>query len=100
MLNDFFGEKINKENLLNIIGINDTPTNDMLSKPEEYGDYFAWGETEPYYTAGHSQDNPCSNWKTGKTGYNLDSYFDSNYAKYTTDKKTQLDPEDDAAHVN
>lgn len=70
------------------------------TKPEDYGDYFAWGETEPYYTEGHSLDNPCTNWKAGKTGYNLDSYFDSNFAKYATDKKTQLDPEDDAAHVN
>lgn len=70
------------------------------TKPEEYGDYFAWGETEPYYTEGHSQDNPCTNWKTEKTGYNWDSYFDSNITKYATDKKTQLDPKDDAAHVN
>ena len=43
--------------------------------PEEYGDYFAWGETEPYYTAGHSQDNPCRDWKDGKAaGYNWESY--------------------------
>ena len=31
------------------------------TQPEEYGDYFAWGGTEPYYTAGYSQDDPCSN---------------------------------------
>lgn len=42
--------------------------------PEDYGDYFAWGETEPYYQVGHSQDNPCESWKTGKTGYNWASY--------------------------
>ena len=42
--------------------------------PEGYGDYYAWGETEPYYTAGHSQDSPCTNWRSGKTGYNTDSY--------------------------
>lgn len=82
------------------------------NKPEEYGDYFAWGETEPHYTEGHSQDNPCSNWKTSKSGYNWASYkwckgSDSSQTKYctsssygTVDNKTVLDPEDDAAHVN
>lgn len=53
------------------------------SKPEEYGDYFAWGETKPkdYYS-----------W----------SYFDSdNVKKYsTTNNKDVLDLEDDAAYVN
>ena len=81
------------------------------SAPEESGDYFAWGETAPYYTAGHSQDNPCSNWKDGKTGYNWESYglMESSIAltKYNTigangdiDNKTVLDPADDAATVN
>ena len=82
------------------------------SSPEEYGDYFAWGETEPYYTAGHSQDNPCSNWENNKTGYNWASYkwcngsYDTQ-TKYCTnssygnvDNNTVLDPEDDAAAVN
>ena len=83
------------------------------SKPEEYGDYFAWGETEPYYN-GDSQ-NPTS-WKSGKSrGYWWSSYkycFDSDntMTKYCdnssygyngfTDSKTVLDSEDDAAHVN
>ncbi len=79
---------------------------------EEYGDYFAWGETEPYYTEGHSQDNPCSNWKTGKTGYNWASYkwcngSSTTQTKYctsssygTVDDKTVLELDDDAAHVN
>ncbi len=73
------------------------------TKPEEYGDYFAWGETEPksYYW-----------WDTYKffaSGYWLDdnikvnkycsesSYWDS---EDPMDYKTVLDPEDDAAHVN
>lgn len=83
------------------------------SKPEEYGDYFAWGETEPYYAEGHSQDNPCSNWKTGKTaGYDWASYkwcngsnktqtkYCTNSSYGTVDNKTVLDIADDAAHVN
>lgn len=52
------------------------------SSPEEYGDYFAWGETQP------------------KSVYSSDTYFDSNNNKYSTSKKTTLDLEDDAAHVN
>lgn len=82
------------------------------TNPEDYGDYFAWGETEPYYTEGHSKDNPCSNWKTGKTGYNWASYkwcngSEDTLTKYnsksdfgTVDNKTVLEPEDDAARQN
>ena len=76
------------------------------SKPEEYGDYYAWGEIDPYYS---SQD-PLT-WKDGKTGYNWDSYkwcngSSSTLTKYNTDSsrgnvdnKTVLEPEDDVAHV-
>ena len=40
------------------------------SSPEEYGDYYAWGETEPYYS---SQDPLI--WKEGKyVGYYWPSY--------------------------
>ena len=70
--------------------------------PEESGDYFAWGETEPYY---NSLDPLI--WKTGKdlSGYAWGSYFDTDdngktFKKYTTDKKTVLDAEDDAAAAN
>ncbi|MBQ7622884.1 MAG: hypothetical protein IJS66_04025, partial [Bacteroidales bacterium] len=54
------------------------------SKPEEYGDYFAWGETEP------------------KADYSWDTYkWSSSLNKYnSSDGKTVLDPEDDAASVN
>ena len=81
------------------------------SKPEEYGDYYAWGETEPYY----SSQNPLT-WKEGKgEGYDWSSYkwcmgFDTTITKYCssssygyngfTDTKTVLGLEDDAAHAN
>lgn len=81
--------------------------------PEGYGDYFAWGETEPYYEDGHSRDNPCTNWKPGKSwGYDWVSYkwckgSQYNMTKYcteskygTVDNETILYPSDDAAHVN
>ena len=78
------------------------------SAPEEYGDYFAWGETEPYY----SSVDPLT-WKDGKSaGYMWASYqwcngsWDS-MTKYCTtdergvvDNKTVLDIEDDAAYAN
>ena len=81
------------------------------SAPEEYGDYYAWGETEPYYCS----LDPLM-WKEGKeSGYRWSSYkwsmgSDNTLTKYCTnsrygyngftDTKTVLDPEDDAAHVN
>lgn len=78
------------------------------TEPEQFGDYYAWGETEPYYVEGHSLEKFCQSWKAGKTGYNWASYKDSfTYNKYhttdfydTVDNKTVLDFEDDAAHVN
>ncbi|MBR4154544.1 MAG: DUF4465 domain-containing protein [Paludibacteraceae bacterium] len=56
------------------------------TKPEEYGDYFAWGET----TIKENYD-----WSTYKYGTK------DNITKYnSTDNKTILDPEDDAATAN
>ena len=84
--------------------------------PEEYGDYFAWGETEPYYEAGYAQENPQAHWKNGySAGYGWSTYKYCNgsqnamtkYCNYKgsgyngyTDTLTTLLPDDDAAHVN
>lgn len=74
------------------------------SKPEEFGDYFGWGETEPFYLS----LDPLV-WKDGVVdGYTKESNkhykIEDNTAtllKYTnTDGKTVLEPEDDAASVN
>ena len=56
--------------------------------PEEYGNYFAWGETTPKhnYVWGTYKFNPSGDGKT--------------FTKYTTGKKTVLDAEDDAATAN
>ena len=83
-------------------------TNVGATSPECYGDYFAWGETEPYY----SSQSPLT-WKTGKTaGYALASYtkfgtYDSSaspdygFTKYNkTNGPTTLDAVDDAATAN
>lgn len=73
------------------------------SAPEDYGDYFAWGETAP---------KSCYDWSPYK--WYKDGYYDANdnwhnggYTKYCTrsgygldgfvDNKTELDASDDAA---
>ena len=72
------------------------------SKPEMPGVYFAWGETEPYYY----RLVPSPVWNEGKeAGYDWPSYkwcngSSSSITKYNSSSLTQLEPEDDAAHVN
>lgn len=69
------------------------------------GDYYAWGETEPKYKPGHSQDDPMdpTGWKTGVDGgYDWRSYkYGEKPNKYNgVDLKRVLESDDDAAHVN
>ena len=81
------------------------------TKLEEYGDYYAWGETKPYY----SSLDPLVWNERKEAGYELPSYkwcmgSNTTLTKYCNDSsygyngfmdgKTFLDPEDDAAHVN
>ena len=74
------------------------------NSPEEYGDYFAWGETQPKVEY---------SWDTYEWGIVDDPDGDGDglfFTKYCTsssfgyngftDGKTELDPEDDAATVN
>lgn len=78
------------------------------TKPEEFGDYFAYGATEPYYTEGNAQNTAEDGiWKEGKSaGYtwSTDKFYDipsKTYTKYIpADGKKVLEPEDDAATVN
>lgn len=63
---------------------------------EEYGDYFAWGETEPkddysYYNYKHGSGEYCI-----FTKYTIEEEYSCN----GIDNKYILDPEDDAAYVN
>ena len=65
----------------------------LCTNPEDYGDYYAWGETAP-------KEN--YSWSTYKFGTGSLSPF----SKYNTissfgsiDNKTVLEPEDDVAHV-
>ena len=66
-------------------------------KPEDYGDYYAWGETEP-------KEN--YSWSTYKFRTSGDSYDNVKFSKYNSqssfgpvDNKTVLEPEDDVASV-
>ena len=68
--------------------------------PEEYGDYFAWGETEP------ETDYSWSSYKWCNGDYNkLTKYCPDDQAYYwdgtgTPDDKTALEINDDAAYTN
>ena len=65
--------------------------------PEEYGDYFAWGEISPKDYYAWSTYKWCNGYHTTMTKYCTNSSYGYNGF---TDGKTELDPEDDAAHVN
>lgn len=81
------------------------------SAPEECGDYYAWGETEPKYEKGYAQSSSPV-WKEGQTGYNDASYAwydgsNTSITKYNTsssygvvDNKVMLEAVDDAAFAN
>jgi len=64
--------------------------------PEDYGDYFAWGETKP------KSDYTADNYKWWLIVYNMITKYCTDDRGYNgfTDGKTELDPEDDAAYVN
>lgn len=62
--------------------------------PEDYGDYFAWGETEPKNVYSWETYKWCNGSSTSITKYCTSSEYGS------VDNKTELDPEDDAAWMN
>ena len=59
------------------------------TKPEEYGEYYAWGETEEKY---------YYDWDTYKWAGDSRNVLMSKY-RYSVDSLTILEPEDDVAHV-
>ena len=76
-------------------GIKWATCNVGANSPEDYGDYFAWGETEPkdYY-------DDWSTYKYCNGSYDTMTKYctDSDYG--TVDNKRTLDLEDDAANAN
>ena len=65
--------------------------------PEEYGDYFAWGETEPKEEYTWESYQWCNGSDTTLTKYCTNIIW--GYQDFT-DGKVELDPEDDAAYAN
>lgn len=62
-------------------------------KPEEYGDYYTWGETEP------KENYSWSTYKFGTSSEGPFSKYNTSSSYGTVDNKTVLEPEDDVAHV-
>ena len=67
------------------------------NSPEEYGDYFAWGETEPKEVYDWTTYKWCNGTHNTMTKYCSNSDYGANGF---VDNKKALDPEDDAAYVN
>ena len=64
------------------------------NSPEEYGDYFAWGETAPKQVYSWETYKWCEGSDRTMTKYCIKSSYG------TVDNKTELEPEDDAAFAN
>ncbi|MDE7378674.1 MAG: DUF1566 domain-containing protein [Paraprevotella sp.] len=63
------------------------------SSPEEYGGYYAWGETE------EKNNYDWSTYKYCNGSYDTQIKYCTKSSKGTVDNKTVLEPEDDVAHV-
>lgn len=77
------------------------PMNIGAAKPEEYGDYFAWGETTAKDTYGWStykwmSEGETINKYTFADGKTEACWYDQD-GNFIGDGRTTLDPEDDAA---
>ena len=75
-------------------GIKWATCNIGATKPEEYGDYFAWGEVESKDTYSWATYKWCNGSWDNFTKYNTSSKYG------TVDNKTVLELADDAARVN
>ena len=62
--------------------------------PEEYGDFFAWGETEP------KENYSWETYKWCNGSEDILTKYCSDYDYGTVDNKMFLDPKDDAAYMN
>ena len=66
------------------------------ASPEKYGNFYAWGETEPDASGEYS----WATYKYSNGTYATLKKYNNNKSYGTVDNKTVLDPEDDAATVN
>ncbi len=65
----------------------------LCANPEDYGDYYAWGETEPKENYNYSTYKWCNGSSNTLTKYNTNSSYGN------VDNKTVLDAADDVASV-
>ena len=65
----------------------------FVNSPEDYGDYYAWGETEP------KENYSWSTYKFGKGSAGPFSKYNTISSHGSIDNKTVLEPEDDVASV-
>ncbi len=63
------------------------------TSPDEYGDYFAWGETQP------KSDYSWNTYKYCNGNDDIMTKYCNNSSYGIVDNKTVLDPADDAAHI-
>ena len=75
-------------------GIKWATCNVGADSPEEYGDYFAWGESQPKYDYDWTTYKYCNGTSPSMTKYCTKS------SDGTVDNKTTLELSDDAAYVN
>lgn len=95
---------INEKNYRLIFTKSNLTANGLAENEYDYGDYFAWGANEPWYTS--YSGTTFNGWKDGKSyGYHPYNapYYDiseKKYTKYTTDGETlKAADDDDAANV-
>ena len=67
--------------------------NGLCANPEDYGDYFSWGETSA------KDDYSWSTYQFGKSSSGPFSKYNTSSSYGKVDNKTVLDPEDDVAYV-
>ena len=65
----------------------------LCTNPEDYGDYYAWGETAP------KENYSWSTYKFGTSSSGPFSKYNTISSYGSIDNKTVLEPEDDVAHV-
>ncbi|MBQ9077006.1 MAG: hypothetical protein IJY31_04090 [Muribaculaceae bacterium] len=89
---DEYGIAVSQEVDLGL-SVNWASWNVGASSPEEYGGYYAWGETDEKYDYDESTYKWCNGRDDTLTKYCTDS------DDGTVDNRTVLEPQDDVAHV-
>lgn len=90
-------------NTVNVATMNLGATTVAESAETSYGNYYAWGATEPFGTVSYTAYNAGTVTATKTGGYsqaNAPYYNGSGYTKYTSESDATLEAADDAVAVN